>query len=505
VSPEESRNPDVLIIVMDAVRSGDVYADRDGTIDRLPFLSRFAREAAVFPRAASVAPWTLPSVASLMTGLYPWEHGLSALGGSYLSPGTRTLARILRDRGYSTLLLSANNVVGPRTNLSEGFEHRYVGDWWEMYFRLVRPTPSQLGATVGETPPEGARPAQSVSRRTVMRRGVRLALRLPMFTERASLLAQHLRNPGRPAGIDVSPWIEPTFHDHLVRTPRSQPILCVMHLNDAHEPYYRAPGHGSGNDPEHLRMVRQDFMHQIEGRWAPNDRELAALHELYRGMIRSLDRRLERLISDFAATRGLDNAVVVITADHGQAFGEGGWLFHMNSPDEALLRVPLIVRFPGSALRGRGTGWASTVDIFPTVLEAAGLDHSLSPQGQPLQSLFGQERPGPAWAISDGLPVRHLEGIVAPPTLRTEVAKRGWLVAYEGDLKVVYDLNSHRFEEQRVTVPGTAPSAGGPETAERREELRAETLRVADLLASRRDSVVSDEVSQRLESWGYGV
>jgi Sulfatase len=275
-----------------------------------------------------------------------------------------------------------------------------------------------------------------------------------------------------------------------------------MHLNDAHEPYYRDPQrNGSARDGP-LRMVRQDFMHQIEGAWTPNERELGRLHALYRDMIRTLDRRLETMIGDLARQRDLDRTLIVITADHGQAFGESGWLFHMNSPDEALLRVPLIVRFPGRSHVGRGRGWASTVDILPSALEAAGIPLPAALQGQPLQSLFGADRWSPAWSLSDGLPVRHLDGIVAPPTLRTEVATRRWLVAYEGSTKWIYNLNSHAFEEQTVEVP---VDAAAPEASARREQIRTEAVRLAETMLAPSGNPDSDEVSQRLESWGYGV
>jgi arylsulfatase A-like enzyme len=495
--------PDVLVIMLDAVRSRDVYVDRDGTVDpALPFLSRFARDAAVFPRAASAAPWTLPSVASLMTGLYPWDHRLSAFAGSYLDPRVPTLASTLRARGYATVLLSANNVVGPRTNLSDGFDHRYVGDWWEMYLRLRRTQPSALGTTVASESADGTRRPRLVSRADLMRRGMRLVFRMPGVAERASFAAQRIRTPGVPAGVTVSPWIEPTFRGLLESIPRSQPMLTVMHLNDAHEPYYRDPSPGAPLRDGRLAMVRQDFMHQIEGAWRPNDRELARLHALYRDMIRVLDGRLATLLGDLARLRDLDRTLVVISADHGQAFGEGGWLFHMNSPDEALLRVPMIVRFPGRAHVGRGRGWASTVDILPSAFEAAGVPVPAAAQGQSFQSLFAAERVTPVWSLSDGLPVRHLDGIVAPPTLRSEVAQRKWLVAYQGARKWVYDLNTKAFDERTVDVPSDVVDSGVPRAG---EAVQAEAIRLAERMLAPSAHPDSDEVSQRLESWGYGV
>lgn len=334
---------------------------------------------------------------------------------------------------------------------------------------------------------------------------MRLGFRFPGMLERASELAQRLRNPGNPPGVSVSPWIEPTLHKVLTEIPRSRPVFCVVHLNDAHEPYFR-PANGVGNGASnHTPMVRQDYMRRIEGRWTPTEEELAAAHTLYRGMIRSLDHRIEELVTEFSELRDIDGALVLITADHGQAFGEGGWLFHMSSSEEAVLRVPLIVRFPHAALTGRGKGWASTVDIFSTVLEATGLHPSMTRDNHPLQTLFEKERPTPAWALGDGLPLRHLTGIVSIPlALRERVASRLWLAAYEGPLKLVYDFTTHKFNQQRVDVShGTEACLSESELDEGRSRIRAETMRLAEVILRCQGDGDSEEVLRRLGSWGY--
>jgi arylsulfatase A-like enzyme len=502
-----SRPPDVFIVVLDAVRASDVYSDRDGSIRDLPFLSGFSRGAAVYPQASAVASWTLPSMATLVTGLYPWEHGVSAVGTSYLDPGVPTLASVLRGGGYATALLSANNVVGPRTNLSAGFERLYVADWWEQYLRLRRVKQRVEGAR----PQGGTGDPREMGRRPrlerVLRKGMRTAFRFPGVLERTSELAQRLRNPEFAPGVSVAPWIEPTFRDILTSVSRSTPLLVVVHLNDAHEPYFRRPRAQSESGQPSPPMVRQDYMRLIEGSWKPTGEDLAMLHELYREMVRALDHRIERLIGEFSAQREIDNALVLITSDHGQSFGEGGWLFHMNSPEEALLRVPMLVRFPSRGLVGRGRGWASTVDVVPTVLEATGLSMPRFENSYSLRALFEHARPTPAWALGDGLPLHHLEGIVsASLAVREGAAARRWLAAYEGPFKTVYDFASGTLTDRRVDVAGEA-EAGFPasHSEEDRARIRSEAIRRAEELLRRAREHEVDGVSRRLESWGYGA
>ena len=499
--------PDVLVIVLDAVRSRDVYSDREGTLDGLPFLSRFGREAAVFPQAVAAASWTLPSVATLVTGLYPWDHGASALGGSYLDAGIPTLAGALRTRGYRTVLFSANNVVGPRTNLAGGFDRCYVADWWEQYLRLRRATPGGTGATVGAPATAGPAGLLAQLRRRGSRKAMRLGFRFPGLLERASTLAQRVRDPERYPSVWVAPWIEPMIRETVRETPRSRPLFCLVHYNDAHEPYYR-PGRAPGAPGPDRRVptVRQDYMRHIEGRWSPTEHELSTLHTLYRAMIRELDRRIETLITTFSEHRDLDRTLVLITADHGQAFGEGDWLFHMSRAEETLLRVPLIVRFPGGAPNGKGKGWTSPVDLVPTVFEMAGLPRPPQMPGVPLQRLFSEERATPVWAVGDGLPLRHLEGIVTlPPERRESIAHRTWLAAYLGGSKMTYELTTGTTDVQRVeTAKGSV--RGAPEDEyDRMFPYRAEAARLGELLLGAHGGKRSDEVENRLDSWGYGV
>ena len=483
-----------------------MISDEEGTVE-LPFLSRFSQGAAVFPQAIAASTWTLPSVSSLMTGMYPWGHKVSAFGSSHLDPTIPTLASRLGRVGYSTTLISANALVGPRNNLSSGFERSYVALWWEQYLRVPRPLPSFRESGPNDRPGKSTDRTRSPRYTPLLRRGMRLALRNPRVLERLNGLAQHLREPGTPPSLSVSPWIEPVFWDVLSKTPRKQPLLCVVHLNDAHEPYYRSRSTVSGAPQRPQATARQDYMSHIEGRWQPSTQELTALHSLYKGMVLELDQRVGHLLQLLAETRDLDRALVVITADHGQAFGEGGWLFHMNSPEEALLRIPMIVRFPGSEMTGRGTGWVSLIDVVPTVLQAAGLPLDPTLVGHPFQSLLASPRPDPVWALGDGLPHQHLQHIVsfAGPTAQGALAS-SWLAAYMGSSKFLYDLTSRQLTSHPARVPRTASTA----TSDRGVNgdiaaVRAGIDNIEEGILRVKAGSRSPGVTERLDSWGYGV
>ena len=120
--------PDILLIVLDTQR-----ADRLGCYNSAckltPHLDRFAAEGAVFETAISPAQWTIPSHASMFTGLYPTAHQLLQ-SHLTLGPDTPHLAELLHEIGYETVAICNNPLVGVLDNgLSRGFDrfHNYGG------------------------------------------------------------------------------------------------------------------------------------------------------------------------------------------------------------------------------------------------------------------------------------------------------------------------------------------------------------------------------------------
>ena len=258
---------------------------------------------------------------------------------------------------------------------------------------------------------------------------------------------------------------------------------------------------------EKLSLCRQDYVRVIEGSWTPSQRELDTLHRLYINMLRVLDARIQLIVEYFLEVRGKENCLVMITADHGQALGEGGWLFHMASAEEAVLRIPLIVRFPHGQPSGVARGWASLVDVFPTILATAAVPPGRPSDGVLLPELIRADREGPVWSLGDGLPWRHLEGIVrspaTPPGRRP--TNRTWITAYERLDKSVYDLRNGTFSSHRVEL--LPPEAGASQGTDPGPSPRVRTQVIALSKKLSDQAAASNESTtlKRLESWGYGV
>lgn len=494
-----ARRPNVLIVVLDCVRSSDLFGP--GSVDdALPFLTGLRRESVNFQRAVSPAPWTLPAHAALFSGLYPWEHGTHARASLEMPVTVPRISEALRDHDYATFLLSANPILEPAFNFVQGFDRARWGQWWEPFLRIPRSTGRPSG--VGTQRSGGPKLHRGDWGDRLLHRAMHQGLHFSAVLDWTRQLAQGVRRPEPGLELAVAHWIEPTLSEWMSDTPARTPVFAFVNLVEAHEPYFSNPEvTRTVGDRIRLARCRQDFVGVFNGEWRPDPARMALLHQLYRAQLRVIDRRLARLISALKSAGRWESTLLIVTSDHGQAFGEHGMLFHMIRPDESLLRVPLLVRFPDRELRGDVDHWASLVDIVPTVLRATGLPAPTYSPGVALQELAEHERPGPVLAACDGLVWGHNRSQVSPARLAELDATFG--VAYEGDWKVVVRRPGREIRAYHLASdPGETRDrwdSGDPMLA----RLGARAAEAADGLSRTKPTPSSPDVEARLRSWGY--
>ena len=126
--PDSSDRPDVVFILLDSVRL-DHVGWGGSELPTSPRLDELAREGAAFTQTITQAPWTKPSVGTLLTGMAPSFHGATTRFGM-VEPGMRTLAEAFASGGYRTLALSSNPNITPIFGFAPGFEffHHDVTD-----------------------------------------------------------------------------------------------------------------------------------------------------------------------------------------------------------------------------------------------------------------------------------------------------------------------------------------------------------------------------------------
>jgi len=343
---EPEARPNILWIVWDTVR-----ADRLGLYgherDTTPALERWAATARVYDCSAASC-WTIPSHASMFTGLHPSEHGCVDMN-SALAPERSTVAELLGESGYQTYLFSSNPHVSARLGFDQGFdtvEHPFDDELRERARALMsaKVVPEDQSTNVGEL--VGARRVLDWNLTAV---GELLNERFLGFLDQ--------RTPEQPFFAFLN-----YMEAHRIRLPSDE--LRRELLGDA----------GTQRSYEIDQSQRRFQAASLGLEPALTSEELEVVRGVYDASLRELDRRLDELLGELERRGLLQDTVVILTSDHGEHLGEHGSFLHQYSLYEGVLSVPLVIWAPDRLAPGKDALPASNIELFPTVLELAGVE-----------------------------------------------------------------------------------------------------------------------------------
>lgn len=438
VAPPGERPP-IVLVTLDTTRRDALgpYRDRTrhGTVDPSPVISRWATGATVFEQAHSTAPWTLPSHASIFTGLYPSRHR-AGTRDVQLPTGLPTLAALLRRHGYATLGVSAGELSSSRFGLAQGFHS----------FR----NPDQF-----ETPGD----------------------RVDAYA--AELLEEH-------ADVPFFLWLN-YFDPHaLYQAPAEyQRRFGVEEKARALE--------GLEGWEDLAQGGMSAWRDAVEGEIEVTPAVADYLQAAYLAEIAWTDHLVGRLFERLEQLDLFDRALIIITADHGELLGEGGYVSHGARLDPELVEIPLIVRWPGQTEGERDPRLVSLVDLFPTVLAAAGLEAPPS-DGHPLGR--GDRQPLRRFAL-----LEEHEFLVHPLPRFMKVANSLYGIQRPAFRQLVWQggeecarLSEGRWQSEPCETPHATVLSS-------LEELLGSTT-PSDMAGSA-DGALSPEEQERLEALGY--
>jgi arylsulfatase A-like enzyme len=185
--------------------------------------------------------------------------------------------------------------------------------------------------------------------------------------------------------------------DWLQARDGKKPFFAWIHLFDPHTPHTPPQPYALGFRPASdmgLAPVRTWVPFRQPGPRDFEEPNLGGHRDLYDGEVAYLDRQIGRLL-DFLEGRGmLDNTLIVLIADHGENLGDHNILYRHIGLFDSTTHVPMMIRWPGRERKGRRLhGLVQTIDVFPTVLKAAGLKPPAS-DGTDLRELTGEEKKG---------------------------------------------------------------------------------------------------------------
>jgi arylsulfatase A-like enzyme len=372
--PPRDPRPSFLVVVFDTLRRDAVsaYGEVEGTT---PNLDGLAREGLLYPLAFAPSPWTLPSHATLLTGLPVDRHGVGVNGRMSLPDELKTLAERLREAGYQTAGFSENPLVGGEFKLSRGFEHYAY---------------------------------ETIEQKVAGNRGAEL----PEF----DIVAE------------VARWAQ--------ARPANRPFFVFVNLFDPHDPYVvreENPFLPPGVDANRAKSV-QPFQATeapialavgICDRIPPRD-DVEILRGLYLGDVAVADVKLGRIRALLAGAGPSRELVTIATSDHGEHLGERRLLGHEFSVRNVLLNVPLVVHGLPGVPPGMLDEPVELADLTPSILSWAGIEIPEELSGRPLpvssaaspggRGIIGVYNDEPLVAARGELP----DGIAARPTASDE-------------------------------------------------------------------------------------
>jgi arylsulfatase A-like enzyme len=314
--------PNIILVILDTLRA-DGLGSYGAAATASPALDAFAREAVRFENTYSQSSWTRPSIATILTSLYPSQHGAIHKMDA-LPDQVTTIAEALRANGYWTAGFVSNINVAPVFNFQQGFdEYTYL----EPYF--------YFWATDSAT-------------QLAIYKGLRLA-RERFWRDR--IYFYNYYQDAEVVTAAVAQWVE---HNPPL------PFFLFIHFMDPHDPYFEIPYNGRGV----ARVSNPD----------PPASRKDELHALYAKDVAYLDQHLGGFFAQLKSAGLYENTIIAVTADHGEEFQEHGGWWHGTSLYQEVVHVPLIVKRAHEERPGQvETDSARTLDIAPTLMAAAGL------------------------------------------------------------------------------------------------------------------------------------
>lgn len=483
--------PNILLIVLDATRA-DACSCYGNEHETTPHLDRLAEEGTLFEQAISTAPWTLPAMASIFTGLYPGQ--IDIYKHRELSREYPVLPELLSQNGYATFGISNNSWLSTDFGLTRGFQRMHKLWQWVQAdddLTLVNLTQYAPGMSLFRAA------LHRVMQGNIIKNFVNLAYHR-FWNNHTDYGAGRTLKP-------LSRWIE----------RQDTPWFAFVHYLEAHL-QYKPPKEWVrrfARDPDRAERLldvdqRRLFWRHNAGVEPLSNADLQAWRDLYAAEVAYQDYHMGQLLNWLETTGRLDDTCVIVVADHGENLGEHGLLNHQYCLYDTLLRVPLVIRYPARLSAGeRVRHQVQTLDLFATILEIAGApvphntSKSLLPGSQPrpyVVAEYGTPSPPRADMLEEfGLTADDLKrferGLTA---IRSDTHKL--IVGTDGS-RELYNWRDDPAEEQnRIEQEPAVAETLHAQLEEWWAEHDSHLIGQADETAS-----VNPEVQARLQALGY--
>ncbi len=346
VAPKQARN--VVVLLIDTMRADKLKPFNPRTRVQTPIIDQLAREGTIFANAQSPENWTKPSVASVLTGLYPMTHKTKE-SASRLPDGALMVSEVFKQAGFSTATFLANGYVSDKFGFDQGWDH---------YTNYIRENKSTLAEKV--------------------------------FEEAAGWIEKHKAERFFVYVQTIDPHVPYDPPDEFLKLYDTEEYTGVVKPRSTADQLEQAK-----RNPPAITFNARDRQ------------RIEALHD---GDISYHDKYLGAFIEKLKALGLYEDTLFVVTADHGEEFNDHGSWGHGHSVYQELLHVPLMFRLPGYVPAGKVVQESvGTLDVSPTVLAAAGVAVPPVMEGiNRMGHMVGDVPPIPPVAFSDFLDDRRV-------------------------------------------------------------------------------------------------
>ena len=444
----------VILITVDTLRADALssYGHKKGST---PHIDQLARDGILFSGARAPASWTLPSLASILTGLSPRAHTAMQLD-TKLPNEVHTLAEFMRDAGYHTAAIGSSELLQPAFNLSQGYRD-YV------YFPK-----ESVGASLG---------------------ALALDLLFPeRFTTSSDFASEAIST--RALTRRATAWLE---------LNREKEFFLWIHYLDPHLPFSPpADFIPTRSPPPEVGYRFADLVGVRAGYRVPSLVGREWIKELYDAEVRYVDDSVGELLATLKRLGLYEDSLIILTSDHGEEFWEHDGFAHGHSLYDEVLWVPLLVKLPHPGSKGRVSAMVQTPSITPTVLDLCKIDYE--------SSNFSVGSLVPLWE-------QNPSGLVEEPIVSTG------LIDYEDRESVIFDglkyirvlmtgreelYNLVRDPRERTSLVSSSPE----KIEQARNLLEAHNgmaIRLRKLygIARKQQIELDEETRERLKALGY--
>lgn len=324
----------VVLIISDGLRA-DHLGCYGYSRNTSPNIDKFTKEAVLFKNCYTTASWTKPAIASMLTSLYPSIHGVTTLAGG-LSVAIPTIADILRDNGYITYGYISNDFLKSDFGFNRGFD--FFDDLAlasNSFFRRVKDS---------------------------------LWRYLPAYIY---IKARNIGNDKFQTSVSANKRIL-----SWLKRYKNNNFFMFLHCIDTHMPFLPSPPYNK-MFPYDKGDKTSEFISQ------------------YDGEIRFFDGNIRYLLDALKSLGIYDKTMIIITADHGEGFGEHNNYSHGCAIYQELIKIPLIIKYPRMNNRIITEAIEEpviSIDIMPTILDFLHINHKeMHLDGVSLLPLFNEK------------------------------------------------------------------------------------------------------------------